>query len=245
MKPGTPGSWKALFADHWRDRGFLQWFWREQIPLEAKLATGLVVVGALAGAGVWAAANLRAGSASADRYIVETTVMRTTVVREHGKPVRKLVSVVRTVRLRPQTISQLQTVFVAGEKQVLATNVVRLVPSVEHVTTTTERTHVVTNNKTVTNQQTVVNQETVTNQQTVVNQQTVTNERTVTNQQTVTNPQTITNERTVTNQQTVTNLQTVTRTVTNTDTVTVTQTQTETVTRTVLGPTVTVTTTGP
>ena len=223
---------------HWRELGYWIWWWRQRVPIQAKLAVlGIAIAGLLGGG--WLAADrltaASAGVASAGPYVLETTVQRYITVREKGKIIRKLVPVVKRVKVFQRRETAYET------RLRYATKVVTLpgsIHTVRRVVTTVvpvvKRKLIKVNGKTYT----VVTTRLVptTRVETVVTTETreVTNQQTVTNTQNVTQPgQTITDTKTKTQTQTQTQTQTETKTVTQTDTVTETKTVTEVVTETV------------
>lgn len=240
--------------EHWRERGYWLWVWRDRVPFEARLALGAILVVALLGVGWMAADRLtaaNASSATSKPFVLETTVSKLITVREKGKLVVKRVPVVkRIVRSETATanVTQLryQTNYITspGRTRTVRRLVTTVVPVVKtHVVKVNGRTRTVVETNFVTT--------TRTETQVQTRQQTVTN--TLTQPSTVTQSQVTTTTRTVTSTQTQTQTQTVTTTNTVTlpaETVTVTgpgetTTVTETVTITLPGDTITITTTVP
>ncbi len=261
--------------EHWRETGFWRWWWRQRVPVEAKIGAAVVAAAALS-AGGYLASQLPGAHAGAVRgAYVEIRTVKVVTVRERGKVVRRLVPVVKRVLVRPRSVTRTRTSYQTttisrdGTTRVVTTVLVRPVRVIqrEQVTTTspsrpqtvvvTDRRPGSTSIRTVTNQQPgSTSIRTVTDQQPA---ETTTTVRTVTDQQPTTSVRTVTGDpvtstRTVTNVQPTTVLQTTTATVTRTTTapaITVTTTlpaittTTTTTTRTTTTPAVTVTTTLP
>jgi hypothetical protein len=190
----------------------------------------------LAFAGYAAVSAMGSSSRTAESYVrLDTTVIRTVQVREHGKVVVKRIPVVKHIYAKPTTVMETHTVQTPGGIKVVTEPVVRYRPVYR-------RKVVFVHGKPVTVNQIVTNTQMLTDTQLL----TVTNEHT----------STVVNEHTstVVQNQTVNETQTVTKTETAPivtivlppDTVTVTQPPD---TVTVTGPgdtvTVTVTSTGP
>jgi hypothetical protein len=235
---GKPGTTSTLLREHWRELGFWHWLWDEHVPLGAKLLAAGALVAGLGTGGIVAAGAL-SSNAPAASYVVRTTIVRTTVRVTHGKPVVDKVQVVRTVHLKPHTVTDVHSVRVPGAPgPTRIETVVKKVPEVTKQTVTVHgkpkvETKVHWRTKTVTTKQVVTNQQTVTDQkpgspgQTVTAVHTVTQPgktRTETSVVTTTVTQTQTQTQTQTETQTITQTQTVTNTETETDTVTVTTT---------------------
>jgi hypothetical protein len=198
------------------------------------LVPALLAVLAFAG---YAAVNaMGSSSRSAQSYVrLDTTVIRTVQVREHGKIVIKRIPVVKHIYAKPTTVMETRTVQTPGGVKVVTESVV-------HYRPVYRRKVVFVHGKPVTVSQIVTNTQMLTDTQLL----TVTNEHTSTivNEHT----STVVNNQTVS--QTVNQTQTVTKTETSPavtvvlppDTVTVTQPP-DTVTVTTPGDTVTVTVT--
>jgi hypothetical protein len=240
---GGPRRWKHKVRECGRMANgrnwLLRWFdadWyrylRTRYP-ERLLFLVPVVCALLAWAGYAAVNAMGSSSAAAESYVrLETTVVRTVKVREHGKIVIKRIPEIKHIYAKPVTLMQTRTVRTPGGTKIVTEPVVRYKPVYR-------RKVVLVHGKPVTVKQIVTNTRMLTNTQML----TVTNEHTSTivNEHT----STVVNSRTstVVNNQTVNQTQTVTRTETA-PVVTVTQppdTVTEQVTVTQPPDTVTVT----
>jgi hypothetical protein len=223
-----------VFREHWREGDFWRWWWADRVPLTAKTAVWVLLVGGLLGGG-WLAANRvnpATPSDSAGGFVVQTTVKRVVTAHEHGKVVQKVIPTVKRLFLRTQTRFVTQTTYdrrsIDARLTVTAPGAVRVVrrPIVRYV-------HEVTTapGKTTTAVETKVVPKVERSVQTVV----------ATHEQTVLQPVTQVRTETQTVSQTAT--QTLTQTVPQVVTRTVTDVQTTTVGTTVLltAPVVTVT----
>jgi len=245
---GGPEYERAASGKHGRMKRrknvFLRWFdadWyrylRTRYP-ERLLFLVPAVCALLAWAGYAAVNAMGSSSRAAESYVrLDTTVIRTVKVREHGKIVIKRIPEIKHIYAKPVTVMQTRTVQTPGGTKVVTEPVVRYKPVYR-------RKVVIVHGKPVTVNQIVTNTRMLTNTQML----TVTNEHT----STIINDHTSTVVNNQTVSQTVNQTQTVTRTetapvVTVTqppDTVTVTETQPpDTVTVTTPGDTVTVTVT--
>jgi hypothetical protein len=234
-----------MFREHWRERGFWRWWWREKAPFGLRMGVAVTLLGLVLGAGVFAAGRLTsatAGLAATGSYLIETTVDKVVTVREKGRVVRKVVPVVKRVFLKrvvlkPSTAYETKTSFAThyittpGHVRVVRKPVVRYVPVVKkRVVTIAGKTHTVAVTRLVPTTKVVTQTQTsqVTNQQTVTSTHVTTQKQVVTQTQSVTDTQT----QTVTSTQTETEVETVTvpTTVPTTVTTTVTTIVTTTVT---------------
>ncbi len=215
-----------MFRENWRELGFWRWWWRERLPLAAKImlvaALGLVLlVGGYFVSGGLTGASAANGQASS--YILQTTITKVVTVKEHGRTVVKRIPVVvRRTFVRSSTafatVVDTRVVTTPGGTKYVVRKVKQYVPVVHTKvdklhgkTTTVTETRLVPTIKTQALTNVVTNQQTVTNQNTVVVNNTTTN--------VVTKPVTTVETHTVTNTETVTNTQTETDTVTQTQTV--------------------------
>ena len=219
---------------------FLRWFdadWyrylRTRYP-ERLLILLPVLLGLLAWAGYAAVNAMGSSKPSTQSYVqLDTTVIRTVKVREHGKVVIKRIPEIKHIYAKPTTVMETRTLQTPGGTKIVTRPVVRYKPVYR-------RKVVIVHGKAVTVNQVVTNTRMLTDTQML----TVTNEHT----STVVNDHT----STVVQNQTVNQTQTVTRTETapivtiTADPITVTVTQQQppdTVTVTTPGDTVTVTVT--
>ena len=201
-----------------------------------------VLLGSLAFAGYAAVSAMGSSKPAAESYVrLDTTVIHTVKVREHGKVVIKRIPEIKHIYAKPVTVMRTRTVQTPGGTKVITEPVVRYRPVYR-------RKVVLVHGKAVTVNQIVTNTRMLTDTQML----TVTNEHTVVNEHT----STVVNEHTstVVNNQTVNQTQTLTKTETapivtiTLDPITVTEHQTvtqppDTVTVTTPGDTVTVTVT--
>jgi hypothetical protein len=221
---------------------FLRWFdanWyrylRTRYP-ERLLFLVPALLALLAWAGYAAVNAMGSGSPAADSYVqIDTTVIRTVKIRQHGKVVIKRIPEIKHIYAKPMTVMQTHTVQTPGGTKIVTEPVVRYKPVYR-------RKVVLVHGKAVTVNQIVTNTRMLTDTQML----TVTNEHT----STIVNDHLSTVVQNQTVNQTVNQTQTVTKTetapvVTVTqppDTVTVTQPP-DTVTVTTPGDTVTITVT--
>ena len=206
-----------MFRENWKTVAFWRWWWRSQVPVDAKYGAAVMLAAVLVVGGYFASGHLAGASAaqSADSYVRETTISKIVTVNRNGRKIVKRVPVVvRKTIVHSSTAwaTSVDTRYVTtpGGVRYVTKKVVRYVPVIH-------KRAVLVNGKT----------KTVTETQLVPTVKTETN--VVTNQQTVTNQSTVVVSKPVTTVET----HTVTlppETVTNT----VTQTQTETVTETVV-----------
>jgi hypothetical protein len=217
---------------------FLRWFdadWyrylRTRYP-ERLLFLLPVLLGLLAWAGYAAVNAMGSGSRAAESYVkLDTTVIRTVKVREHGKVVIKRIPEIKHIYAKPVTVMQTHTVQTPGGTKVVTEAVVRYKPVYR-------RKVVLVHGKPVTVNQIVTNTRMLTDTQML----TVTNEHTnvVVQNQTV--------NQTVNQTQTLTKTETAPVVTVTLDPITVTEHETvtqppDTVTVTTPGDTVTVTVT--
>jgi hypothetical protein len=212
-----------MFRKNWMDLRFWRWYWREEVPTDAKVVVALALCALLAVAGYFASGHLSgANAASSDgTYVLETTVTKVITVKQHGRTIVKRVPVVvRRLIIRSRTRTAFETVVdtrvvtAPGGVRYVTRKVVHLVPVVKQrivkvhgKTTTLTETRLVPTVRTQTLTNVVTNEQTVTNQNTVVvnHTSTVTQTATQTETHTVTlPPQTVTDTRTETVVQTVT-----------------------------------------
>jgi hypothetical protein len=227
-----------MFKENWKTFAFWRWWWRSQVPTDAKYLAAIMLAGVLIVGGYFASGHLAGANAaqSADSYVRETTISKVVTVREHGRTLVKRVPVIvrkSIVHSSTAWATSVDTRYVTtpGGVRYVTKKVTRYVPIVK------KRTVLVGGKtKTVTETRLVptVKTETavVTNQQTVTNQSTVVVNKT----NTVTQPVTSVETHTVTLPP---------ETVTHTDTQTVTETVTQTVVTTVQEPGTTITVTLP
>lgn len=202
-----------MFRDHWREKAFWAWWWRNRVNPGVKAILALVGLVALGGAGMALADTLAENESIVADVAFATVGEKTVTVKEKGRTVVKSVPLVKTVRVISAETSAVtsteryvSTITTGGRTRVV-TNVETIeVPVVKKVvvtgpptTDTVMRTQ--TERSTVTNQSTVTNTRTETALRTETNTQTQTVTRTQTS--TVTQPP-VTNTLTVTNTQTVT-----------------------------------------
>lgn len=159
-----------------------------------------VLLGLLAWAGYAAVNAMGSSSRAADSYVqLDTTVIRTVKVREHGKVIIKRIPEIKHIYAKPVTVKQTRTVQTPGGTKVVTEAVVRYKPVYR-------RKVVLVHGKPVTVNQIVTNTRMLTDTQLL----TVTNEHTIS----------VVNEHT----STVVNNQTVNQTVNQTQTLTKTET---------------------
>ena len=155
-----------------------------------------VLLGLLAWAGYAAVNAMGSSSRAADSYVqLDTTVIRTLKVREHGKVIIKRIPEIKHIYAKPVTVKQTRTVQTPGGTKVVTEAVVRYKPVYR-------RKVVLVHGKPVTVNQIVTNTRMLTDTQLL----TVTNEHTIS----------VVNEHT----STVVNNQTVNQTVNQTQTLT-------------------------
>lgn len=207
-----------MFKENWKTVAFWRWWWRSQVPTDAKYMAAVMLAGVLIVGGYFASGHLAGASAAqSDSYVRETTISKIVTVTKNGRRIVKRVPVVvRKTVVHSSTAYATQvdtrTVTTAGGLRYVTKKVVRYVPVVKKRT-------VLVNGKTttVTATQLVPTVRTETSVQTVTNQSTVVVDKPVTSVETHTvtlPPQTVTN--TVTQTQTATVTQTVTQTVVTT-----------------------------
>ena len=208
-----------MFKENWKTAAFWRWWWRSQVPTDAKYMAAVMLAGVLIVGGYFASGHLAGASAAqtADSYVRETTISKIVTVKKNGRRIVKRVPVVvRKTIVHSSTAwaTQVDTRYVTtpGGLRYVTKKVVRYVPVVKKRT-------VLVNGKTttVTSTQLVPTVKTETSVQTVTNQSTVVVNKPVTTVETHTvtlPPQTVTN--TVTQTQTQTQTQTVTETVVTT-----------------------------
>ncbi len=197
-----------------------------------------VLLGLVAWAGYAAVGAMGSSKPAAESYVrLDTTVIRTVKVREHGKVVIKRIPEIKHIYAKPVTVMRMRTVQTPGGTKVITEPVVRYKPVYR-------RKVVLVHGKAVTVNQVVTNTRMLTDTQmlTVTNEHTVVNEHT----STVVNNQTV--SQTVNQTQTLTKTETAPIVTVTLDPITVTQHETvtqppDTVTVTTPGDTVTVTVT--
>jgi hypothetical protein len=189
-----------------------------------------VLLGLVAWAGYAAVSAMGSSKPATQSYVrLDTTVVRTVKVREHGKVVIKRIPEIKHIYAKPVTVMQTRTVQTPGGTKIVTEPVVRYKPVYR-------RKVVIVHGKPVTVNQIVTNTKMLTDTQML----TVTNEHTVVNNQTV--------NQTVNQTQTLTKTETAPAVTVTLDPVTVTEHETvtqppDTVTVTTPGDTVTVTVT--
>src|SRR5438105_4341678 len=228
-----------MFRDNWRTWQFWRWWWRDRVPVAAKIVTALALVLVLLVGGYFASGGLTGASAANDAsnaYVLQTTVTKIVTLKEHGKTVVKRIPVVirRTVvhsSTAFATVVDTRVVTTPGGTKYVVRKVIHYVPVVhKRVVRVNGKTTTVTETRLVPTVKTQTLTNVVTNVQTVTNQNT--NTVVVNRTDTVTLPVTTVETHTVT-----------------LPPVTVTQVNTETVVETITLPqdttTITVTDTGP
>lgn len=214
-----------MVREHWREPAFWAWWWRNCLPRDVRRGAAIALFGIVLGGGLLVAA-LATGQPSGPVLSV-TTERQLVTDRVRGRPLERVVPVVKRIVLRPSTSVETQTatrthyLTTPGGVRLVTRPVVRYVDVVkQHVITVAGRSRTV--GVTVRLPTTTVLTRTQTRQ--------------VTDAQTVTNNQVTTVRQQVTQTRTQTQTQIQTQTVTETQPVTVTETQTETVTDTVTLP---------
>lgn len=208
-----------MIRSHWRDPQFWTWWWRQRVPMEAKVVAAVVAISLLGFGGYAAAGGLDTAVAegSSEPLLPQvTTVEKVLTIRESGRVVTRPVRVVRTIPGRGSTSFSTQvlldTVTTPGGTYVVTQRDVETVPVVRRVVVTRDgRVQTVIETRPGRTQTSVV-----IDRRTVTNERVLTSERVVTRDRVVTDSVTVRSTDTVRETLPVTVVETIVRTETET-----------------------------